>query len=422
MSIYDADSTALPLHIPATPEGRVLLELITKQLPAIQDTAADNDRDSAFPFDTFEQFRENGVMGATVPTELGGLGVARLHDVAIALLAVAAADASTALALHMQFCRGLTLSWEWQHSEPREQELAERLLRDMAVGAAAVCGAAKDHPSGVSTLTPDGAGGWRLTGRKTLVSMAPIGTHFVAHAWAQPDGEEPRLVAPIVPRDTPGLTVIDNWSGLGMRASGTCDVIFDGCPVPAENVFIREPVGARNDAVLAGQTVSSITMLGIYVGIAQAARDATIGVLTGRRGAPSAAARTLVAEIDAGLYTLRATVAAALTSADALASDLSGDLAERGRRMMLPFQYAKLVANRLAPSIVNDCMTVTGSVAYSTGHQLSRLFRDVRAGGFMQPYTYVDGVDFLSAQALGLVQDNDYMSVRAAKAVGATTP
>lgn len=416
MSTYLAGNTAWPLSTPVTPEGRRLLELIVGQLPEIAASAADHDRDGTFPYATFERFRDSGVMGATVPAELGGLGVDRLYDVAAALMAVATADASTALALHMQFSRGLTLTYEWQHAEPAARVLAEGLLREMGAGKAAVCGAAKDHPSGSTTLVPDGTGDWILSGRKTLVSMAPIGTHFVAHASALIGARSPRLAAPIVPRDTPGVTVLDNWQGLGMRASGTVDVIFDQCPVPNENVFLRDPIGARNDAVLAGQTVSSITMLGIYLGIAQAARDSTVEAVVKRAEAtPPAGARALIAHIDAGLYTLHATTAAALTTADVHSADLSGDMDERGRRMMLPYQYAKLTINELAPAIVNDCLTVTGSRAYATGHLLSRLYRDVRAGTFMQPYTYSDAVDFLSAQTLGIDQDNNYMSVRAAK-------
>jgi alkylation response protein AidB-like acyl-CoA dehydrogenase len=401
------------LRTPVTEPGRTLLDLIEARLPDIAATAAANDRHSTFPFDVFSSFMASGVMGATVPAELGGLGVTRLHDVATALLAVATADASTALALHMQFSRGLTLSYEWRHGAPQARDLAEKLLRRMAEGKAAVCGAVKDHPAAATELSPDGAGGWVLAGRKTLVSMAPIGTHFVVHAWTRAGSGAPVLAAAMVPRETPGVSVLDTWRGLGMRASGTFDIAFDQCPLPAENVLIRDTVGKRDDSVLAGQTVSSITMLGIYVGIAQAARDATIESIVERPSAPPAAVRTLAVEIDASLYALRAAAGAALANADAYSADLSGDPSERGRRMMVPFQHAKLVVNRLARTIVDDCMTTTGSRSYSIDHVLSRLYRDVRAGEFMQPFTYVDGTEFLSSQLFGLGRDNNYMSVRA---------
>jgi alkylation response protein AidB-like acyl-CoA dehydrogenase len=404
-----------PLSKPVTTQGRALLELVSDQLQDIGSSAADNDREGAFPYQTFDRFRESGVMGATVPAELGGLGVSCLHDLAVVLQAIATADASTALALHMQFSRGMTLTYEWEHSSRRVRILAERLLQEMATGRAAVCGAVKDHPAAVTKLTPDGAGNWILSGRKTLVSMCPIGTHFVVHTWTQYDGQQPRLAAAIVPRDTRGLTILDTWQGLGMRASGTLDVAFKECPVADNDVILRDTLGAHNDAVLAGQTVSSIAMLGIYTGLTQAARDIALGTLVGQGSPPFPAVKTLIAETESGLYALRAATAAALSNADELAQESSMDPAERGRQMMIPYQQAKLAINRMAPAIVDACITITGSAAYAESHELARILRDVRAGNFMQPYTYPGGVDFISAQVLGLDRDNDYMSVRASK-------
>jgi alkylation response protein AidB-like acyl-CoA dehydrogenase len=409
-----AQNSADTLSTPISPEGRAFGDLLAGQLAQVRAGAEADDRDGAFPTGTFARFRKNGLMGATVPAQLGGLGVSRLYDVAIALLTLAAADASTAVALHVQLSRGLTLSYEWRHGTPRARQIAEPLLRLMAAGEAAVCGAAKDHHSAVTTLSPDGAGNWLLSGRKTLVSMAPIATHFVVHAQTNAMGQPPTLAVPVLSRDSPGLTVLDTWGGLGMRASGTADVVFDRCFVADKDVMVLAPAGGRGNAILAGQTVSSITMLGIYLGIAQAARDVTVGALAGRSAPPQATTRTLLAHIDANLYALRATVGAALMNADIL-SDRVPDPAERGAQMMLAFQCAKLMVNQLTPAIVNDCCTLIGGSAYSATHPLSRLYRDVMAGGFMQPYNYADGVDFLSAQALGLDQENDYMSVRATK-------
>lgn len=393
-----------------------MVSLLAGCTDGIRKAAGGNDQDSAFPQDTFREFAKVGLMGATVPAELGGLGVSRLYDLAVALRVLAEADASTALALHVQLSRALTLTYEWMHGAPNASALAERLLRAMATGEAAVCTGLKDAPGVVTTLTEDAAGGWRLHGRKTLVSMAPIGTHFFVHAVRRDDGGAPtRLVVPLVSRDAPGLTVLPGWDGLGMRASGTLEIDFDNCWIPGADVLDRGPVGVRRDVVLAGQTISSITMLGIYAGIAQAARDIAVEHCA-RRGAKVApGVRTLVAETDARLYALRTATGAALCNADQLNDRYTMDLDERGRQMMTPFQWAKMTVNELAVRVVTDSMSMVGGQAYSGGHPLARLYRDVRAGGFMQPYSYADGVDYLSGQALRLDRDNDYMSVRAVR-------
>jgi alkylation response protein AidB-like acyl-CoA dehydrogenase len=404
---------AADLRAPVTDAGWELLERLSTQEARIRAEAAHNDRASVFPTEVFKGFAEDGVLGATVPAELGGLGVNRLYDVAVGLKRLAEFDASTALALHVQFSRGLTLTYEWRHGADHVRPMAQRLLRAMATGEAVVCGAVKDAPRVVTELTPDGAGGWLLSGRKTLVSLAPIGTHFFVHAQRRLAGEPVHLVVPVLGRDTPGLSIVDDWRGLGMRASGTVDVAFDRCPVPDRDVIVRGPVGARNDVVLAGQTVSSITMLGIYAGVAQAARDLAVQTAARRATEPPAAVRTLIAGIDAKLYALTTSAGAALVNADAWSDDLDADPGQRGRAMMTPFQWAKLMVNRLTGEIVDDGLTVVGGAAYAEDHPLARLHRDSRAGWFMQPYTFVDSVDYLSGQALGVDRDNDYMSIRA---------
>ena len=404
------------LREPRTPQGRRVLDLVREHVARIGETAADNDRARAFPVETFRALGKDGLMGATVPAELGGLGLSAMSDVATALAMMAQADAATALAWHVQLSRGLTLTWEWRHGEQRVRVLAEGLLRAMASGQAAICGAVKDHHTAVTTATRCGDGSWLVTGRKTLVSMAPVATHFFVHTRAEVDGEPATLASVVLPADAPGLTVEDTWDGLGMRASGTCDVVFAGCRVPDAAVLPRRPIGADNDAVLAGQTVSSITMLGIYTGVAQAARDIAVDTLTRRSTPAGAGARTLVAQIEAQLYALRSTAASAIANADELAAEPNSDPADRGRAMMTPFQCAKMTVNQLSLAVVNDCLTVVGGAAYTAGHPLARLSRDVRAGWFMQPYTFVDGVDYLSARALNVRRDNDYVSIRARNA------
>lgn len=402
------------LRTPVTPAGVALLKLVGHHLPAIRVAAGDHNRTGTFPAEVFKALGEGGVLGATVPRELGGLGLSRLYDTATALLAVAEADASTALALHAQFSRGLTFTYEWTHGEPHARQLAERVLRAMALGDP-VAGGVKDHPSTVTRLTPDPAGGWRLTGRTTMVTMAPVARHILIVAQTS-NGGTPRLATVHIGPDVPGVTVLDNWDGLGMRASGTVDVVYQDAPVPDADVLIRGEVGTQHDGALAGQTVSSITMLGIYLGVAQAARDWAVQYVRQNMPTPPAAVRTLVADIDARIYMLRAAAGTALSNADETAARVT-DPAVRGRQMMLPFQYVKLMLNQHGPAIVDDCLTLCGGATYSAGHPLSRMFRDMRANNFMQPYNRLDGVDFLSAHALGLPYDSNYMSARAARSL-----
>ncbi|MEU6703767.1 acyl-CoA dehydrogenase family protein [Streptomyces wuyuanensis] len=388
------------LDAPVTPEGRRLLDVLDRHLARIAEVSAAHDREGTFPTEVFRALRSDGVLSATVPRELGGMGVGSVHDVALAVMRVAEADASTALCLHMQLCRGITMSYELRHSTPAGQALAERILRLMGAGDAIVSGALKDAGQ-VTELRPDGEGGWLLSGRKILVSMAPIATHFVVATRTRPGSGPPRGASAFLEAGTRGLTAPDNWDGMGMRASASTEVVFDDCPVPEEDLFLRGPVGEVNHAAMAGQTVSSIGLLGVYAGIAQSARDIAVAGVRRRGGTPAAAVRTMVAELDVKLYSLRTALGAALLHTDHHAARTTDDPAERGLRMIAAFQYAKLVVNRNAAAVVEDCMTLAGGASFTAGHPLARRYRDVRAGWFMQPFTYADAVDHLSAHALG---------------------
>ena len=178
------------LLAPFSKEGQALLDLLAEHLPYVREVSGEHAREGTFPFEVFDRFRRSGVLAATVPGELGGLGVSSMHDVALGLRTLAEVDASVALALHMQLSRGLTLTYEWRFGTPAAQALAERLMRSVATGEAVICGAVKDAPHASTRLTPGPGGGWLLNGRKTLVSLAPAATHFAVcaevHVPAEP--------------------------------------------------------------------------------------------------------------------------------------------------------------------------------------------------------------------------------------------
>jgi alkylation response protein AidB-like acyl-CoA dehydrogenase len=135
------------------------------------------------------------VLGATVPTEHGGLGVDSLHDVAVTLAAVAAADAGTALALHMQLSRGFTTGYDWRQSG---SEVWAGLLRSMAAGTALVCGAVaepgRDYEHVETEVRPDGPDCLVMSGRKIFATLSSVATHFIVRARTPPRcaGRPPR--------------------------------------------------------------------------------------------------------------------------------------------------------------------------------------------------------------------------------------
>lgn len=393
---FSADSLALDgLRRPMTVEGSEVLERLAPALHVLKRQSVECDSAAKFPEATFDLLRREGVLSATVPARFGGGGVTSLHDVALLLARLAEVDAGAALAAHMQFSRGLTLTFEVEHGQERTRPLAGSLLRGMGDGDLVIASATKDVgiPTRL-TSTPDGL---RLTGRKILVSSATIATSFVVQTTGAFEGRERDLAVLVGARDV-GVGVRDEWDGIGMRTSGTCSLELVDVHVNPEHVFDRGPVDESSDVGLAGQTISSIAMLGINVGLAQKARDLVVSHFQGRE-IPAAVSASL-ASMESRLFGVRAAVLLALLNADSLSHDFTGDLEARGRSMMTLFQQAKALVNSDGMALVEEAMRLIGGSTYTASHPLWRISRDMRANMFAHPYNYINQVDYLSEQAL----------------------
>jgi len=396
----------------ASDEAHVLQEILRRHLPKLAQETSANDREGTFPVTVFEALRRDGALAATVPHGYGGLGVSRLADVCDALRLVAATDASAALAIHMAWSRGLTCDHERRSADPSSRGSAERILDAMgnrhAVVGGAVSEAAPLFQGSGTTLEGDGrAEHMVLRGRKSFVTMAPFATHFIVTARPVCAASADRTARVFLPRDVAGVRVGEMWDGFGMRASGSVSVEFDRCPVDPRDVVFYDDTDLHAAAI--GKTLASVCMLGISAGIAEAARDVAVAGLVGRGPVESASRRSLMASVEARLFALHATVTSVLAEAESIrahGADLSGTPAAGSTA----FACAKDVVTSLAVAIVDDCASLVGAGAYSARHPLARLFRDVRAGPIMQPFSRFDGRDFVARRVLGPTDRRDASS------------
>ena len=220
-----------------------------------------------------------------------------------------------------------------------------------------------------------------------------------------------------VPRDTDGLTLHDDWDALGMRASGSQSITFEDCFVPDAFFNPQESAwGGFDEGLLTIQVNANLALSAAMVGIAEQARDLVVEQVTTRRKAPSnriLAERTgiqyQVAEMEIDLATARAMIERTASLVDAyLLSHAASDvqLAEL-HELMCDFQVTKWVANRKAIAVVDHAMTLSGGAGYFASSPLSRLYRDVRAGPFMQAYSPNEAREYIGRITLGLGADLD---------------
>ncbi|QEI43799.1 Putative acyl-CoA dehydrogenase YdbM [Dolichospermum sp. UHCC 0315A] len=159
-------------------------------------------------------------------------------------------------------------------------------------------------PATIAKRTSDG---WSITGHKQYTTGSPILRYFVV--WARTDDEEAQVGSFLVPRDIPGVKIVETWDHLGMRATGSHDLILENVCIPTEYDLDVHPVKAESKPdplMLAG---GSLFLSALYQGVATAARNWLVKYLNERLpsnlGTSLASLphfQTSVGEIEALLY------------------------------------------------------------------------------------------------------------------------
>jgi alkylation response protein AidB-like acyl-CoA dehydrogenase len=188
--------------------------------------AAAHDRDRSFPFENFDALHSSGLLNLIVPVERGGLG-GGLREIVAVIGAIAGGDASTALVLLMHY---LQLAGVLR-SERFPAHLREQVLNDSLNGVSLINALRVEPELGTpargglpATTAVRTAEGWRLTGRKIYSTGSPILRYGLV--WARTDDETPRVGWFLAPMQLPGIRMEETWDHMGMRASGSNDVVF----------------------------------------------------------------------------------------------------------------------------------------------------------------------------------------------------
>jgi alkylation response protein AidB-like acyl-CoA dehydrogenase len=408
---------------PVSGPGAVLAEVAEKHADEFALTAEEHDRFQSFPYHHWAAMRRSGLFAASVPTRLGGLGVSSIHDLVVAVNRLARGDASIAIGAAMH----LTAIWYFSRlatdgaaaavpvRDPAS--LLGLLLRRCARGHVVACVAASEPgtslgwPRTTARLEGDR---YRLDGRKTFCTGSPAGTVFLSTVRVVHEDSPASFGLAVVPRDTPGLSVLHNWDAMGMRASGSHDVVFDGCQVPRRLVTVSGPLGVMAAEMLPLTMVGTLLLIGAALGIAERAQElatpigAPYPTVPDRFGTDRPSVRRLVAENEVDLMVARAAI-------ERTATIIDGHLAEgwlqlerpQLHELMKEIQCVNVAAKRAAITVVDRALTICGGRGYLGSHPLSRLYRDVRAGPFMQPLSMLEVFDYIGAIALGLPTELD---------------
>ena len=231
----DADATAGTV----AQEFRADWVALARELgPAFAARAAEFDETDAFVAENYAELTARRVFSAGVPAELGGGGASH-RELCAMLRELAQHCGSTALALSMHTHLLAATVWRWRQQQPVEP-LLRRIAEEQIV---LVSTGASDWLD--SSGTADRVeGGYRITARKIFGSGSPAGTLLVTSAVDDGPADGPTVLHFPVPIAAEGVTVLNNWRTLGMRATGSHDVVLDNVFVPEGAVSLRRPQGS----------------------------------------------------------------------------------------------------------------------------------------------------------------------------------
>lgn len=396
---------------PRTNAGAQVVAAAEQLIPAFAARAAEADLSNTMPRANYDDLIQSGVTAAFVPTALGGAGLNSVHDWIATIVTLARGDASTAIAInmHLGVSRGMALAWS---AAAPDSSAADRLaipLTQIVKGDMLICATATEpgtdnlHP--LTEAVRDGDQ-WQVSGRKIFVTMSPIATHLGMNLRMR-DDEGDHLVTTLVPIDSPGLIPQNDWDALGMRGSGSQAVVFDNMPVPLPGIRKLGPWGKWSVGVLMNRALANLPLVGAFLGIAEAAYSLALERVKKqtRVDQPVSAApgvQTLVGEMDIELAKCQTILAAAAVRMDEFLDSTDKPTLASAHELMRDYQAAKWVVNRGAIDIVSKAMDLLGGSGYTNSHPLARLYRDVRAGPFMQPFAPTEAREYVGQVVLGM--------------------
>jgi alkylation response protein AidB-like acyl-CoA dehydrogenase len=388
-----------------TPRQRQIVALAERLAERCAARAADHDAAGSFPYENYADLHALGYLRLVVPRAYGGEG-ASLFEMALAQEQLGRGDGATALAVdmtvHLIGRLAETRSWP----EPIFAQVCREIASEGALINAAASEPELGSPSrgGLPTTRAERSGdGWRVSGHKLFVSMAPALRFFVVSVALPPGPDMPAggVGNAIIRAGSPGLSLENTWGdAMSLRSSGSNDLWLQDVYVPDAWLVDRKPAGAAPSAPPAPPAWFGLTIAATYLGIGQAASDA-VCAYAGER-APTALGRPIatlpniqrrVGELQVQLDAARALLHQAARSWEAQP--------ELRPTMAAPIAAAKYLCTNAAVAATDQALRIAGGFGLTRKLPLERYYRDARAG-LTHPPADDAALELIGRAALGL--------------------
>ena len=352
-------------------EEQLMIQDVARRiaLEKIAPSAEDHDRSGEFPLDNIRTLGENGLMGIEVPTEYGGAGMDPVSYV-LAMIEIAAADAahSTIVSVNNSlFCNGI-LSFG---TEAQKQTYVRAIAEGREIGAFALTEpqSGSDATAMRCRAVKQADGSFVVNGKKSWITSGPVARYFVLFAMTDPEKGARGITAFLVHGDRAGFHRGKTEPKLGIRASATCEIEFDGYVVQPDEVLGEEGHGFK--IAMGVLDAGRIGIASQAIGIARAAYEATLAYVKERKafGQPIGAFQMTQAKIADMKCKLDAALLLTLRAAW---------LKGQGGRFTTEAAVAKLTASEAAMWITHQALQIHGGMGYSKEMPIERYFRDAK--------------------------------------------
>jgi len=330
--------------------------------------AAEIDETNTFPRDLWPEMGELGLLGITAPEEYGGAGMGYLaHAIVMEEISRASASVGLSYGAHSNLCvNQIALNG----SEEHRKKYLPKLISGEWVGALAMSepGAGSDVV-GMTTKAERTNDGYVLNGRKMWITNGPDAEVLLVYAKTRPDAGSKGISAFLVEKGYEGFSTAQKLDKLGMRGSNTCELVFDDCRLPAEQLVGEENRGVQ--VLMSGLDYERVVLAAGPLGIMRACLDVVLPYIHERKqfGTPIGEFQLMqgkIADMYATMNACRAYVYAVAQACD------------RGTTTRKDAAGCILHAAEKATQMALEAIQALGGNGYINEYPTGRLLRDAK--------------------------------------------